>query len=696
MGIIKTLQMPNRPQNKKSWFAFRDSVAGETRIDIMDEIGGWGVNAASFRDSFSRIGKDETVRLHINSPGGDITDGLEIYNTLKAHPGTVKVELGAMTASIATVVAMAGDEISMASNGRMVVHNPWVFAMGESGELRKMADIMDGMKGDILAAYRAQTGLDYAELSDMMDEETWMTAGEAKESGFIDSIDGDEDTSAKNFDLSRFKNAIKFSSKQGDTEPEGSGKAGNGKQPIRLSDLENAARTKPKLSLQPQGKITMTAEEIAAQKAAQEKAIEDGINARLEAKAKRDNEIKAVVATVRKRDNRDFSDLAEEFIGNPKSTLQDFHAALVTSDKFKPLNGAIGGGVELVSEPLDQFKGTPGHAVVADPQFRAIFDRFKSSGRHHFSAQITLPNFRNATQTSSATSGSGLTSIEKLPGILELGVRPLTIEDLIAGGQTNNTTIRYMQEVTYTQAAASVAETGALANVSSTYQEIDAPVKDIGGYVEMSENLMADYPAVASFINQRLPYQVDRCVDDQLLNGGGTGSDITGILNASGVQTLAVTTSKVDTALQLQTLIRWQAMTSGQAQGGFEPDGYVIHPTDWETLVLTKDANGQYLARGPFVGSYGQAGDPNSPTALVEYYTLWGKKVVISPVTAQGTIVCGAWRMGAQKFDRQGLTIEMTNSNGTNFINRIVTVRGARRLALAVYRPASFATGTGY
>jgi HK97 family phage major capsid protein len=141
-------------------------------------------------------------------------------------------------------------------------------------------------------------------------------------------------------------------------------------------------------------------------------------------------------------------------------------------------------------------------------------------------------------------------------------------------------------------------------------------------------------------------------------------------------------------ALKLQTLVRWQSMTAGQAQGGFEPDGYVIHPTDWETLVLLKDANGQYLARGPFTGSYGNG-------VAVEFYTLWGKKVAITPAVSQGTIVCGAWKMSAQKFDRQGMTIEMSNSDGTDFLKRQITVRGTRRLALAVYRPGSFAQGTG-
>ncbi len=697
--------MTNRPQNSKAWFTFHNSVDGETAIDIMDEIGCYGVSARAFRDQFSRLGKNERVKLHINSPGGDITDGMEIYNTLNEHEGNVSVNMGAMVASIATVIAMAGDEVTMAKNGRMVIHNPWVYAMGESDELRKMADIMDGMKADIMDAYKSRADISDDDLSEMMDEETWMTAEEALAMGFIDSIDGDEDTSARNFDLSRFKNAVNFSKTKNDTAPESASNAGNGKRIIKLRDLENAVKPQTNI-LRPKGHAQMTPEEKAALEAEKKKAIQDGVAAAIKAKNTRDNEIKAAVKLIRERDKKDFSDLAEDFISDDSKSLSEFHAALITSDKYKKTGGVSGAGLEVTAEPLDYLKGSPGFAVVTNDEFRAVFDRYQRAGRHQFGCQINIdaPRFRNATQTSSATSGSGLTSIQYMPGIVELGVRPITVEDLIAGGATDSTTVRYRQEVTYTQAAASVAETGTLANVSMTYTEVDAPVKDVGGYVEMSDNLMADYPAIASFINQRLPYQVDRAVDDQLMNGSGSGTDLTGILQTAGIQTAAVgaatadggTYNRIDLALHLLTLVRWQAMTSGQAQGGFEPDGYVIHPTDWETLCRAKDANGNYYFRGPFVGAYGTQDQFGSPGSLVEYYTLWGKKVAVSPVTPQGTIVAGAWKMAAQKFDRQGLTIEMTNANGTNFVNRIVTVRGTRRLALAVYRPGCFATGTGY
>ena len=694
--------MLNQPQNKAStWFAIRNAEQGKpAEVEIMDEIGAWGISAKAFRAEFRRIPSDSPVNLHICSPGGDITAGNEVANTIRAHKGEVNVTLGSLCASIATVVAMAGNKVTMAANGFFMVHEPWVMALGDSEELRKMAGIMDKMKAGIVAAYAQKTGMGDDELSALMAAETWMTADEAKAHGFIDAIDGEADAPENNFDLSRFKNSANFLSKlQSQNAPDRAASAGNGAGVVTLQDLEDAVKTQIKNQLSnPKGTKTMNPEEIAAQKAAQEKAIKDGIKAALDARSARDKEIKAAVALIAKRDKRDVSDIAETIFSDGEKTIADFHAAVNAAEKFTPVKGAIIGagaensqsGIEVI-EPLDALRGTLGYSFVNSEQARDVFERVRKQGTHigNVNAQIQLPHFMNV-QTSTATSGSGLTSIEKLPGVVELGVRPLTIEDLIAPGQTANTTVRDIQEVTYTQAAAAVTETGTLAEITTTYTEVDFPVKDIGGYLVTSENLLADYLAIASLINTRIPYQVDRAVEDQLINGSGSGANITGILQTSGIQTLALgANTRGDLPLKLQTLVRWQAMTAGQAQGGFEPDGYAIHPTDWETLQLLKDSSGQYLCRGPFIGSYGQG-------APAEFYTLWGKKVCVTPAVTQGTLVCGAWKMGAQKFDRQGMMIEMTNSNGTDFINRKITIRGTRRLALAVYRPASFVTGTGF
>lgn len=683
---------------RKSWYKFENASNGQpAKITIEDEIGGWGVTAKQFRADFGRLGKDEAVQIHIMSGGGSIFEGNEIANILSGHAGEVTVTLGSICASIATVIACAGSRVTAAKNSLFMVHNPSVYAGGDSKEMRKMADIMDKMKAGIVAAYVAKTGGKEEDLSAMMDEETWMDAEEAMTAGFVDAVSEDDadDEAIDNVDLRHYKNSATLLSRlQLENIPEGVANTGNGKR-LTLLAIRNAANPPQKPPVTQPVTLTMTAEEIAAEKTRTDKLIADGVKAVLDARAAKNKEIKTFVDQIKKRDKRDFTELADEYL-NGDGTVDQFLRAVATSDKFKQTE-IVGSGVELI-EPLDRFRGSPGFDFVNSESFKALGEQIKRGGRRPqggVQLQHATRDFRN-TQTSTATSGSGLTSIEKLPGVVELGVRPLTVEDLIAGGQTGSTTVRYIQEVTYTEAATSVAETGALPALAMTYTETDAAVKDIGGYVKMSENLLADYAAVASFINMRLPYQVDRAVDDQLLNGAGAGTDLVGILASSGVQTLALgANTRPDLALKLQTLVRWQAMTAGQAQGGFEPDGYICHPTDWETLVLTKDANGQYLCRGPFTGSYGNPAEQGAVGSIVEYYTLWGKKVAISPVVAQGTLVCGAFKMGAQKFDRQGLIIEMTNSDGSDFLSRLVTLRGTRRLALCVYRPASFAQGTG-
>ena len=162
----------------KTWYQIRPRAknAREIEIDILEEIGGFGISAKQFRDDIKRLGETEPLHVHINSDGGDIIEGIEIYNTLMAHKGNVRVTIGALAASMASVIAMAGDSIAIADNGFLMIHDPWTAIMGNSEELRKVADTMDKMKASIVKAYRQQTGMSAGEIEGLMSEETWLTA----------------------------------------------------------------------------------------------------------------------------------------------------------------------------------------------------------------------------------------------------------------------------------------------------------------------------------------------------------------------------------------------------------------------------------------------------------------------------------------------------------------------------------------
>ena len=110
----------------KSWYSIKlksQTRGPEAELLIMGDIGGWGVTPQQFREDLKRVGKTD-LHVHINSDGGDIFAGNEIYNALNEHEGFVRVTVGALAASMASVIAMAGDAITIASNGMLMIHNP--------------------------------------------------------------------------------------------------------------------------------------------------------------------------------------------------------------------------------------------------------------------------------------------------------------------------------------------------------------------------------------------------------------------------------------------------------------------------------------------------------------------------------------------------------------------------------------------
>ena len=178
-----------------NWYAMeiaKDSegnATGSAEISIYDEIGGYGVTANDFIASLEALGEVSNIDLRISSPGGSIIEGNVIYNAIKRHPANVTVHIDGMAASMASVIAMAGDEIVMAENALLMIHNPWTVSIGDSEQLRKDADLMDKMKSSIINAY-SRSGYDAEELTALMDATTWFTAEEALTADFIDRIDG--------------------------------------------------------------------------------------------------------------------------------------------------------------------------------------------------------------------------------------------------------------------------------------------------------------------------------------------------------------------------------------------------------------------------------------------------------------------------------------------------------------------------
>lgn len=145
------------------------------------------ISADDFLSALSEhAGEDVTILL--DSEGGSVTDGLSIYNAIMQYSGNITVHIDAICASIATVIACAADRVVMNSNAKFMIHRAWTVAMGNSVEFRSMADILELMDADIASAYGDKTDLPEDELLGMMEAETWMSAEQAYDLGFIDEI----------------------------------------------------------------------------------------------------------------------------------------------------------------------------------------------------------------------------------------------------------------------------------------------------------------------------------------------------------------------------------------------------------------------------------------------------------------------------------------------------------------------------
>ncbi|MGF7125019.1 phage major capsid protein [Rhodococcus sp. BE178] len=251
----------------------------------------------------------------------------------------------------------------------------------------------------------------------------------------------------------------------------------------------------------------------------------------------------------------------------------------------------------------------------------------------------------------------------------------LTIADLLGKGQISGNAISYLVEGAREGGFATVAEAGAKPQMHyvNPTAVVDA-LKKIAGFIKLSDEFIEDAPFLKSEIDGRLLYDLAAFEEAQLLNGNGTGQNLTGLLTRPGIQT------EVGTWIGDNPDAVFRAMTKISTASGLNADGIVINPVDYQTFRLSKDANGQYFGGGFFAGQYGVGGVPVDPP-------LWGMRTVVTPAIAAGTVLVGAFAQSATLYRKGGVRVEATNSHTDDFTNNLVTIRAEERVALAVRRP---------
>lgn len=293
------------------------------------------------------------------------------------------------------------------------------------------------------------------------------------------------------------------------------------------------------------------------------------------------------------------------------------------------------------------------------------------------------PEFKAAgdTHVTPATLGDYLTTFDRT---IVRGFRRPVISDLFGTGTlgANSNAITYLVEGAFEGAFATVAEGGAKPQMHALdpSTRTDA-LKKIAGFIKFTDEMAEDAEFWVSEINQRGLYLLALAEEAQLLTGSGTGSNVQGLLNRSGVQTEAAA-NNVDNADAL-----FRALTKVQTATGLPADGLVINPADYQQLRLQKDANSQYYGGGFFAGQYGNGGIPEQPP-------VWGLRTIVSAAVPANTAVVGAFGTAATVYRKGGVRVESTNSHSDDFTNNLITTRIEERVALAVRNPSAFVNVT--
>jgi HK97 family phage major capsid protein len=256
-----------------------------------------------------------------------------------------------------------------------------------------------------------------------------------------------------------------------------------------------------------------------------------------------------------------------------------------------------------------------------------------------------------------------------LPGLLRRHV----VADLLPSGTTDQIAIVYMEETTTTNAAAFVAEGGTKPESALAFTQRSSPVSKIATVLPVTDELLADVPAMRSYVEARLRLFLELAEETALLSGDGIAPNITGILNTSGIQTQAKGGDPTPDAV-------YKAMVKIQTNAFLDPTGVVFHPLDWQDIRLLRTADGIYIWGNP---------SEDAPERI------FGLPVVKTTAMTQNTALVGAFNSAAQIFRRTGVSFAISDQHSDFFITNKLMLRVEERLALVVYRPSAFATVTG-
>lgn len=312
---------------------------------------------------------------------------------------------------------------------------------------------------------------------------------------------------------------------------------------------------------------------------------------------------------------------------------------------------------------------TLGQQFVSSDEVKAFLGKTTPRGRVDMTVKAAITSLT----TDADGSAGDLVQTTRLAGVLALPQRRMTVRDLISPGQMDGNALEYVKETGFTNNAGMVAETAKKPESTMKFDLVSTTAKVIAHFVKASRQILSDASQLQSLIDQRLRYGLAFKEEQQLLNGDGTGQNLLGIIPQATAYVAPFDPAGTETGIDMIRLALLQAELAE-----YPSSGIVMNPIDWARIELLKDTTGRYLIGNP-QGTLGA--------------TLWNRPVVTTQAIEVDKFLAGAFKLGAQVFDRWQARVEVATENEDDFVKNMVTILAEERLALAVYRPEAFIYG---
>jgi HK97 family phage major capsid protein len=266
---------------------------------------------------------------------------------------------------------------------------------------------------------------------------------------------------------------------------------------------------------------------------------------------------------------------------------------------------------------------------------------------------------------------------DRKPGIVAGASQILTLESFLPSMPTSSNAIEFTKENAFTNNAAEAAEGAAKAESALTWTLVNMPISTVAHWIKISRQLAQDNAALAAYVNTRMIYGVNQKVEMQLVAGDGTAPNISGILDSGNFTAHGYANAALGSTLKKLVLIR--KMIADAWNAGFPADGILLNPADWATIELDLLTT----AAGQTLYSVTDGGQPR----------LFGIPVIQSIGMTADNVAVGAFAQAYMIHNREGVVVEMSESDSDNFTKNLITIRAERRLALATERPAAIRAG---